>query len=153
MPIDAVAAKALEFDEFTVDVERGRLKFFAQAIGQTDPVYSDLDAAQAAGHPDIPAPPTFLFSLGLEAADPFGYLDELGIDLRFILHGGQEFDYHAPIHAGDRITLREQIVDVYSKRGGALEFLVKRTEYLRDEELVGTATSTIVVRHPEGAAA
>lgn len=151
MPIDADAAKAHRFEEFTVDVEPGRLAFFATATGQDDPVFSDADAARAAGHHGIPAPPTFMFSLGLEAPEPFGYLDDLGIDLRRILHGEQRFDYRAQIYAGDRITLREQIVDVYAKRGGALEFLVKETEYRRGEQIVGTATSTIIVQHPEEA--
>ncbi|WP_440713306.1 MaoC family dehydratase N-terminal domain-containing protein [Gordonia sp. FQ] len=151
MPIDPVAAKAVTFPEFSVEIERGRLRFFAQAIGETDPVFTDVGAARAAGHRDLPIPPTFLFSLTLEAPDSFGYLDALGIDIRHILHGGQRFDYHFPLCAGDTVTVREQIVDAYSKRGGALDFLVKRTEFLRDGDLAATATSTVVVRHPEGA--
>ncbi len=153
MPIDPDRAKALVFPEFTVQLERGRLRFFAHAIGETDPVFTDVAAARAAGYPDLPMPPTFLFSLGLEAPAPFGYLDELGIDLRHILHGGQRFDYRAQLFAGDSVTLREELIDVYSKRGGALEFLVKNTEYRCDDRLVATATSTVVVRHREGAAA
>nr|WP_296766689.1 MaoC family dehydratase N-terminal domain-containing protein [Rhodococcus sp. (in: high G+C Gram-positive bacteria)] len=149
MSIDIDAAKAYVFEEFSVLVERGRLRSFARAIGETDPVYTDFACAEAAGYRDIPAPPTFLFSLGLEAPEPFGYLSDLGIDLRRILHGEQRFDYRTPVCAGDEITLRETIDDVYSKRGGALEFLVKRTEFLRDNDLVGTGTTTIVVRHPK----
>lgn len=151
MSIDATTAKAIDFEEFSVEVERGQLRSFAHAIGETDPVFTDLDAAYAAGHPDLPAPPTYLFSIGLQASDPFSYLNTLDIDLRHILHGGQQFDYHATIHAGDSVKVSEKIIDVYSKRSGALEFLVKRTDYRRSEELVATATSTIVVRHPQGA--
>ena len=47
-----------EFTPFTVDVEKGRLKFFAQAIGETNPIYTDETAAQAAGYKALPAPPT-----------------------------------------------------------------------------------------------
>ncbi|HEY9265413.1 MAG TPA: MaoC family dehydratase N-terminal domain-containing protein, partial [Mycobacterium sp.] len=54
----------------TMTVDRARLRFFAKAIGETDPVYTDVDAARAAGHPDLPVPPTFLFSIELEASDP-----------------------------------------------------------------------------------
>ncbi|MFD9825993.1 MaoC family dehydratase N-terminal domain-containing protein [Tsukamurella tyrosinosolvens] len=153
MSIDRDAALALALPEFPVDVERGRLRFFAQVIGETDPVFTDLDAARAAGHRDLPAPPTFVFGLALEAPEPFGYLGTLGIDLRHILHGEQRFDHHAIVYAGDRITVRESIVDVYAKSGGTLEFLVKRSEFLRDGEPVATATSTIVVRRPQEAAA
>ncbi|MFG2045551.1 MaoC family dehydratase N-terminal domain-containing protein [Dactylosporangium sp. NPDC048998] len=150
MPIDVEKAKALPFDPLIVDVERGRLRFFGCATGQTDPVYLDVDAARAAGHPDLPVPPTFFFSLGLEAPDPFGYLDRLGVDLRFVLHGEQSFTYHRLAYAGDRLTLTERIVDVYAKRGGALEFLVRETDVTRAGEPVAQGRSVLVVRHPEG---
>ena len=48
-------------------VDRTRLQFFAKAIGETDPIYTDLAAAQAAGYPDLPAPPTFLFAAELDS--------------------------------------------------------------------------------------
>jgi MaoC dehydratase-like protein len=147
--IDPAKAKALELAPITVDVERGRLRFFAAAIGETDPVYSDLNAAYVAGHADLPVPPTFFFSLELEAPDALGYLTELGVDLRRVLHGEQSFAYHSIVHAGDKLTLRPRIVDAYRKKGGALEFLVKKTDITRDGELVAEATAVIVVRNPE----
>lgn len=140
---------AVEFAPITVAVERGRLRFFSKATGQTDPVYVDVHAARAAGHPDLPVPPTFFFSLTLEAPDPFGYLAGLGIDLRFILHGEQSFSYQRLAYAGDQLSLRDRITDVYVKRGGALEFLVKQTDISRDGEPVAQSRSVLVVRHPE----
>ncbi|MGW5239210.1 MaoC family dehydratase N-terminal domain-containing protein [Monashia sp. NPDC004114] len=149
MAIDPGAALALEFDPLVVEVERGRLRFFAKAIGETDPVHLDVAVARAAGHPDLPVPPTFFFSLGLEAPDPFGYLDHLGVDLRYVLHGEQSFTYHRPAYAGDVLTLTDAIVDVYVKRGGALEFVVKQTNITRAGEAVAEMRSVIVVRNPE----
>ena len=149
MPIDRARAAALVIDPLTVDVERGRLRFFATAIGETDPVYTDVDAARAAGHPDLPVPPTFFFSLGLEAPDPFRYLEDLGVDLRLVLHGEQAFTYHRLAHAGDRLTLHDRIVDVYEKKGGALEFMVKETDIARGDELVAQTRTVVVVRNPE----
>jgi acyl dehydratase len=147
--VDRDRALALAFPELNVVVERGRLRFFAQAIGESDPVYSDVEAARAAGHPDLPVPPTFFFSLTLESSSPFFFLDELGIDLRRVLHGEQRFEYHAPAFAGDELTLTEAITEVYEKRGGALEFLLKQTEVRRGAQPIATLINTIVIRHPE----
>jgi acyl dehydratase len=146
--IDADRARALAFAPTSVTLERGRLRFFARAIGETNPVYCDVRAAQAAGHPDLPAPPTFLFSLELEAPEPFAYLTELGIDLRQVLHAEQSFAYRRTVYAGDTVTVRPKIVDVFSKRGGALAFLVKKTDISCGDDPVAEATSVIVVRDP-----
>lgn len=151
--IDVEHAKSLELAPLTFEVERGRLRAFARSIGETDPIYLDTDAARAAGHRDLLVPPTFVFSMSLEADRPFGYLEDLGVDLGQILHGEQRFDYRAPMHAGDTLVLQDRIVDVFDKRGGAMEFVVKDTEVRRDGELVATGRTTIIVRHPEAVAA
>lgn len=153
MAIDVDKAKALQLAPITVQVERGRLAFFAKAIGQSDPVYSDVEAAKSAGHPDLPVPPTFFFSLELEQADPFGYIVDLGVDLRRVLHGEQSFTYHSLAYAGQTLTLQPHIIDVFAKKGGAMEFLIKKTDITRDGELIAEATSTLIVRNPEVKAA
>lgn len=135
----------------TVEVERGRLRFFARATGQNDPVYLDVEAARAAGHRDLPVPPTFLFCLEMDQPNPWALLNELGIDMRTILHGGQENDYHALAYAGDALAFWTEVTDVYAKKGGALEFLVRTTHVTRDGELIATLTKTIVVRDPKAA--
>ena len=131
----------------TLLVTRSRLRAFARATGQTDPRYTDVGAARQAGHRDLPVPPTFLFSIELEAPDPFQSLTSLGVDLRTVLHGEQEFRYHRMAHAGDELTARARFTDVYAKKGGALQFLVKETT-VTDQHgaLVATLGSTTVVR-------
>ncbi|MFC3777977.1 MaoC family dehydratase N-terminal domain-containing protein [Mycolicibacterium holsaticum] len=131
-------------------LDAGRLKFFAKAIGETNPIYTDETAAKAAGHPALPAPPTFLFAIELERPDPFDWVSKLGIDLRYVLHGEQRFTYHSLAFAGDLLTARPKIVDVYSKRGGALEFVVKDTAVVRqDGSAVADLKSVLVVRNPD----
>ena len=135
-----------------VQVEAGFLKFFAKATGETDPVYSDEDAARAAGHPAIPAPPTYLFSLALSAParrgdvlDPVG---GIGVNMQTILHGEQSFAYHKPIYAGDRLILTTTTRDIYEKRGGALEFIVQDTRAVNPAgELCAEMTTVTVVRN------
>ena len=132
----------------TVDIEKGRLKFFAKAIGETNPIYTDEVAAKAAGYRSIPAPPTFAFSLDMEREEPFSDLDEMGIELGKILHAEQSFSYHEPICAGDAITLQSEVTDIYDKKGGALEFLVQNyTAKNQDDVLVAEMRRTIVVRN------
>jgi acyl dehydratase len=135
----------------TVYVDAGRLRFFAEATGQTDPVYTDLDAARAAGHPQLPVPPTFLFGLEFESADGLSWLTGLGVDLGQLLHGEQTFSYRSIAHAGDTLVLRARIVDVYTKKAGALEFIRKHTSVTRtDGSAVAELDNVLVVRHPVG---
>jgi hypothetical protein len=148
MSID-LALVGKTFPSITMTIDPGRLRFFAKAIGETDPVYSDLAAARAAGHPNLPVPPTFLFGIEMENPDPFAFLNALGTDLRFVLHGEQSFTYRRLAYAGDTITAAPRIADIYAKKGGALEFVVKDTELTREDgALVATMTSTLVIRNP-----
>ncbi|MEV5004008.1 MaoC family dehydratase N-terminal domain-containing protein [Nocardioides sp. LML1-1-1.1] len=131
----------------TMSVSRSRLRFFAKATGQEDPVYVDLAAAKQAGHRDLPVPPTFFTAIDLEHPDPFRWLQTIGIDLRSILHGEQEFKFHRMAYAGDELTTRSRVTDIYEKRGGALEFLVRTTTVTnQDGEVVAEAVSTTVIR-------
>jgi acyl dehydratase len=136
----------------TLTVDAGRLRFFAKAIGETNPLYTDVEAAKAAGYADLPVPPTFLFSIELENPDQFRWVVDQGIDPRFVLHGEQSFTYHSIAHAGDTLTATPRIVDVYSKKGGALEFIVKSTAVTRaDGFAVADLETVIVVRNPGAA--
>jgi acyl dehydratase len=137
----------------TLLVTRSRLRAFARATGQTDPVYTDVDAAGQAGHRDLPVPPTFLFGIELEAPDPFASLTGLGVDLRTVLHGEQEFSYHRMAYAGDELSARSRFTDFYMKKGGALQFLVKETAVTdQGGSLIATLRSTTVIRQLPGAA-
>ncbi|AQT81546.1 acyl dehydratase [Mycolicibacterium litorale] len=150
MPIDpAVVGTELPATRLTVD--RGRLLFFAKAIGETNPIYVDVDTAIGAGHPDLPVPPTFLFSIELEAPDPFAYLAALEVDLRFVLHGEQSFTYHELAYPGDELVAMPRITDVYAKKGGALEFITKETAVTRaNGSPVADLRSVIVIRNGAG---
>jgi acyl dehydratase len=133
---------------FQVDVEPGRLRFFAKATGQNDPIYLDEEAARAAGHPGLPVPPTFLFCLEMESPNPAAIRDLLGIDYRRILHGEQGFSYHSMAHAGDTLTFEQRIDDIYDKKNGALEFVVRKTRVSNQRaELVAELRCVTVVRN------
>jgi N-terminal half of MaoC dehydratase len=134
------------------EVERGRLRFFAETIGLTDPIYFDVEAARRAGHRDLPVPPTFLSnSLELELPNPLSWISDLGGDLTKTTHAEQAFTYHSMAYANDQLILQRRIVDVYTKKAGALEFVVKQTDIKRGEEVLAEILCIIALRHPEAA--
>ncbi len=107
---------------------RSRLRFFAKAIGETDPIYTDEAAARDAGlsrrcrrrRPSCCAEQRRLGRRG-----PHGPAEAL--DLARILHGEQAFDYHQMAYAGDTLRFETTVTDIYDKKGGALHFAVVNT--------------------------
>jgi hypothetical protein len=132
----------------THEVEAGRLRFFAKSTVDSNPVFRDMQAAQVAGYPSIPAPPTFSFCLEMDRDDPFDYLDVLGIDIAKLLHAEQSFIYHAPIYASDKITFTSKVSDIVEKKGGALTFVtINRNACKADGSLAVELRMVLVVRN------
>ena len=141
-----IGEKAPPFD---VEVEKGRLRLFAKAIGESDPIYSDEAAAQAAGFRSILMPPTFLFCLEMENPDPYLWFREMSIPLPRALHGSQSFRYYRAACAGDVMTFASEIADIYDKKNGALEFVVQDVHITdQNAEPVADFCRTIVIRNP-----
>ena len=131
-----------------LNIDRSRLRFFAKAIGETSSVYTDVQAARAAGYADLPAPPTFLFAAELDSGASDQLLQKLEVPIAKILHGEQSFCYHQSACAGDTITVRSQVDDIYDKKNGALEFIVKSSRATNQhEQLVAEIRTVIVVRN------
>ncbi|MCW5828007.1 MAG: MaoC family dehydratase N-terminal domain-containing protein [Deltaproteobacteria bacterium] len=130
----------------TFDIEKGHIRRFAEAIGDTSEIYFDEGAAKAAGYAAIPAPPTFATIF----RPKFNMRDALSIDMTKVLHGGQRFEYERPLLAGETITITQKIADIYTKDGksGGMDFLVVDQEGTdRSGKVVFRARSTTVVRH------
>lgn len=127
-------------------VERGQLKLFAKATLETNPIYFDETAAQAAGHPDILAPPTFGNCLKQLTPPKELTYESMGIDYKSLLHAEEKIEYFQPFYAGDRLTLVTEVIDMFEKKGGALQFLVMLTKIHRGSELVQNLTGTLVMR-------
>jgi acyl dehydratase len=127
------------------EVSRVKIADFADAIGDPSPVYRDRAAAQAAGHADVIAPPTFaivisMASAGVAMADP-----GLGLNYSMVVHGEQQFEYSRPIVAGDVLIAQPTITDI--RNAGRNVMLTTSTEIRTvDGELVCTAVGTLVER-------
>jgi acyl dehydratase len=126
-------------------VGREKIREFALAIGATEPAYLDPEAAQALGHPDVVAPPTF--PIMFTANGTRAMIDDpgLGLDFSRVVHGDQRFSYTRPVYAGDRLTATTTIEEITMR--GAHAFLTHRTDVVDERgEPVVTAWSKLVVR-------
>ena len=138
-----------EFPPFTVTVERGKIKEFARAIDDTNPMYLDDRVGAASEWGDIIAPPTFTITFRDDGVDSAGFLRELGTDISRLLHGEQEFEIFRPLRPGETFLCRAKVVDVYEKTGksGPMGFVVRETT-LTDQtnEIVAKMRGVTVVR-------
>jgi acyl dehydratase len=127
------------------EVSRVKIADFADAIGDASLVYRDKAAAQAAGHSDVIAPPTFAIVIsmagsGAALADP-----GLGLNYAMVVHGEQRFSYSRPIMAGDVVTAQVTLTDI--RDAGRNVMLTTSTEIKTlAGEHVCTAVSAIVER-------
>ena len=107
-------------------VGREKVREFALAVGEGALVCTDLDAARAAGHPDLVAPPTFAATFTIPAMEAFLSDPAVGWDYSRMVHGDQSFTMHRPLYAGDEVVITLH-VDELRSRGGSL-FLTLRFE-------------------------
>lgn len=127
-----------EFPPGTATIERGRVKLYAQAIGASDPVYFDVDVARARGFPDIPIPPTFLYTLELDREPAADFLQTVGAEMGKLLHGEQTLKFHRHLCAGEQIQFQTRVEDIFNKGPNQLEFFVLHTR-VRDSSSVVVA--------------
>uniref|UniRef100_A8M595 FAS1-like dehydratase domain-containing protein n=1 Tax=Salinispora arenicola (strain CNS-205) TaxID=391037 RepID=A8M595_SALAI len=93
------------------------IRRFAEAVGDPAAVYTDQQAAQALGHPSVPAPPTFPFVVVARALDEVFSYDEIGFDPTYLVHGDQCFEYARPVRVGDRLVTAVSITGAKNLRG------------------------------------
>lgn len=127
------------------EVGREKIREFATAIGDMNPVYHDEAAAKAAGYPDLIAPPTFLTVLSFKYSPQIVFDPELGLNYAFVVHGEQEFEHVRPVKAGDRLVGKAKITNIAAR--GRNEYLFTEANIETESgELVCIARSTIVSR-------
>jgi acyl dehydratase len=120
------------FPPFTIEVERGKIRELALAIGDDNPIYQSRAAAQAAGYPDVPlyptSPTTFSFWGNTQMVAQFV---SLGINVMRILHSEEEYEYLAPIYPGDTLTGVMTIVDGKTRQSssGSMDILTVEIRY------------------------
>ena len=129
----------------TYAVGREKVREFASAVGEENPLHHDPEAARAAGYADVVAPPMFAVVFGGRAMAPALFDPEVGIDFARMVHGGQEFVWGRPVVAGDEIETEVEVKDV-ADRGGLEFYVFESRSTNQDGETVCTGTWTNIVR-------
>jgi len=141
-----LSATGRTFPTYEFRVERGKIREFADAIGDTNPIYRDPEFAAKSPAAGIVAPPTMLRSFLYETRDSVEALNVK--DWSYIVHGEQEFEYLAPVLAGDVLTAQDSIVSIVekeSRRAGKLQIAVIETIFHNQRgEKVQIARRTLV---------
>ncbi|GAA3752876.1 MaoC family dehydratase N-terminal domain-containing protein [Salinactinospora qingdaonensis] len=127
------------------EVTRGKIREFAEAISDPNPVFRDTAAAKEAGYPDVIAPPTFPIVMGMQGTGQIFVDPAVNLEFSGVLHSEQRFRYTRPVQAGDVVTTTTTISAI--KTIGRHEAMTLESEIstVQGEHLV-TATSTLLVR-------
>ena len=126
-------------------VGREKIKEYALAVGETNPVHLDHEAARAAGYADVVAPPMFAVVYCAPVMGPAIFDPDVAINFPMMVHGGQEFVWGPPVVAGDEIATEVEVKDV-AERGGLQFFVFESRSTNQDGETVCTGTWTNIVR-------
>jgi acyl dehydratase len=126
-------------------VGREKIREYAAAVGETNPLHHDLDAARAAGYADLVAPPMFAVVYVIKAIMPAIFDPELGIDFSMLVHGSQDFEWPQLVIAGDEIDTTISVKEI-AERGGLGFYVFDISAVNQRGETVCTGTWTNIVR-------
>jgi acyl dehydratase len=134
-----------QYPPVTYAVGREKVKEYSHAVGETNPLHLDVEAARAAGYRDVVAPPMFASVYCMQAVGPALFDPEVGIDFARMVHSGQEFTWGPLVVAGDEITTKLTVKDI-SERGGAGFYVFESVSTNQDGDVVCVGTWSNIVR-------
>ena len=126
-------------------VGREKVREYARAVGESDPLHLDVEAARAAGYDDVVAPPMFAVVYAMPAVAQGMFDPEVGIDFSRLVHAGQAFAWGPLVVAGDEISTTVSLKDVSERRGSGF-FVFESVSRNQRGETVSTGTWSNIVR-------
>jgi acyl dehydratase len=96
-------------------VGREKIKEYARAVGETNPIHLDHLAARDAGYADVIAPPMFAVVYSAPSVGPPIFDPDIELNFAMMVHGGQEFEWGPLVVAGDEITTNASVKDISEK--------------------------------------
>lgn len=142
-----VKTKAIgkSYEPITYAVGREKIREYAAAVGEANPLHYDVDAARAAGYADVVAPPMFAVVYAGRSVGPAIFDPEVGLNFAMMVHGGQEFRWGPLVVAGDEITSIATVKEISDRRGMGF-YVFESVSKNQDGETVCTGTWTNIVR-------
>jgi acyl dehydratase len=108
-----------------VEVSAEAVRKFCEAIGETNPIHTDPEAARNGPYGELTAPPSFAvtFRNGRHFFEHVPRFGRRGFD------AGKDVEFVAPIRPGDSITLSSHVKEIYEKTGrtGSMVFVIVRS--------------------------
>lgn len=121
------------------------IRNFATAVKNMHPLHHDVEAARAAGHKDLVAPPTYLVTIAQRAEALMVNDPEAEVDFSRVVHADQRFTHHRAVVAGDELFAQATVTSAKELAGNRL--LTTATEITNaDRAPVATITSTLLIR-------
>ena len=143
MPVNTKAI-GKKYEPTTYAVGREKIKEYARAVGETNPLHLDVEAARAAGYSDVVAPPMFAVVYSAPALGPAMFDSEVGMNFAAMVHGGQEFEWGEPACSGDEITTTAKCLEIFEKDGkGFYVFETNSVNQNGDQVVKGTWTNIV----------
>ncbi len=120
-----------EYPPYGFEVEKGKIREFARAVGEKNQIYYDEEAAGKEGYDGLVAPPTFGTVFFVAGNLMYDIIKDMKGDLVKMLQGAQEYDYFKSIHPGMIITGRTRVADIFTKesKAGSMDFVIIETDY------------------------
>jgi acyl dehydratase len=144
MPVNTQAV-GKQYEPITYSVGREKIREYARAVGETDPVHLDLEVARAAGYEDLVAPPMFAVVYSAPAVGPPIFDPAIELNFAMMVHGAQEFVWGVPVVAGDEITTTASVKDI-SEADGRGYYVFQSVSVNQRGEEVCRGTWTNIVR-------
>jgi acyl dehydratase len=144
MPVNTQAI-GKSYEPVLYAVGREKVREYARAVGETNPVHLDVDAARAAGHADVVAPPMFAVVYSAPSVGPLIFDPEIGINFAMMVHGGQVFEWGPLVVAGDEISTATSVKDI-SERDGRAYYVFESISTNQSGAQVCRGTWTNIVR-------
>ena len=143
MPL-AVDKVGKTYPALSYAVGREKIREYAEAVGETNPLYIDVEAARTAGYADVVAPPMFAVVYASRSFMTALFDPELSIDFAHLVHGAQEFRWEELVVAGDEVTTVLEFKDTSERAGLRFDVFESISTNQRGQTVsIGTWTNII----------